>query len=703
MTTGQLIIVDHVLALLSVVAWCSAGATAATRRARLALGLVAAAVLVTLARVTTVAVLTDRGWWFVQEKILLGLPMLGAVGLAAVLVAGPRLLAAQRAPEAAASAGRASFGGVRATGVVLLLTAGYAALAGLVVTFVAGYPLTWSTTLISTSVVGAGALLTARVVAAPVGTTTTTTAAATATTTITTGDDEAPTPAGHGTRGFSRRQFISLAGGAVVASTGATGVGPLFTPPESVATGGGPGRSSSSGPAVSVADLRGSGAPAPGGTRRQYLLSAQTATVRLPSGREIHAWTYNGQVPGPPITATAGDLIEVTLRNTDIDDGVTLHWHGYDVACGEDGAPGVTQDAVAPGEEFVYRFRADQVGTYWYHTHQASHRGVRRGLYGTLVVTPRAERVNEAASTEQLDLTLPVHTFDGTVVIADQDGRIEHTAPAGTNVRLRLINTDSDPHRFTLAGTPFRVTAVDGRDLNQPGKVSDVGLRLPAGGRYDLIFVMSDTPVALVLDNDHAGGIRLRPDNHAGTAGGDTPTEDTSSWPELDLLGYGTPAAVPFDAGRRADRHFTMVLDRSVAMVNGGPTYAQTVNGRGHPSIPDQLVAEGDLVGFTVVNRSLETHPWHLHGHPVLILARNGTPSSGSPLWMDTFDVRPGEVWEVAFKATNRGIWMNHCHNLPHAHQGMMLRLCYDGVTTPFHGSHTARRAGTGGSPSHGH
>ena len=71
---------------------------------------------------------------------------------------------------------------------------------------------------------------------------------------------------------------------------------------------------------------------------------------------------------------------------------MTLHWHGYDVACGEDGAPGVTQEVVAPGEEFVYRFRADQVGTYWYHTHQASHRGVRRGLYGTLVVTPRGQR-----------------------------------------------------------------------------------------------------------------------------------------------------------------------------------------------------------------------------------------------------------------------------------------------------------------------
>jgi FtsP/CotA-like multicopper oxidase with cupredoxin domain len=645
--------------------------------------------------VTTVAMLAGRGWWFAQEKVLLGLPMLGATGLAAVLIAGPQLLAAarrapeggtlaSRAPEGGTLASRAAGQGMPASGVVFLLTAGYAALAGLVVTFLVGYPLTWSTALIASSLVCAGALLTARVVAPPVDTTV--------------DGGVAPTHPG-----YSRRRFIGLAGGAVVAGAGATGVGLMFVPAETTATGGGLRRSSRAGPAVSVADLRGSSAPAPGGTRRQYVLTAQTAAVRLPSGREIRAWTYNGRLPGPPITANVGDLIEVTLRNTDIDDGVTLHWHGYDVACGEDGAPGVTQEVVAPGDEFVYRFRADQVGTYWYHTHQASHRGVRRGLYGTLVVTPRGQQVDETdGSTGQLDLTLPVHTFDGTVLIGDQDKRNEQATPAGTRVRLRLINTDSGPHRFALAGTPFRVTAVDGRDLNQPGEVSDEGLRLPAGGRYDLDFVMPDTPVALVVDNDHDGGLRLSPDNHA-DPDADAAVKDTSGWPELDLLHYGAPAAVPFDASSRADRHFTMVLDRSVAMVDGRPAYGQTVNGRGHPSIPDQLVAEGDLVRFTVVNRSLATHPWHLHGHPVLILSRNGRPSSGSPLWMDTFDVRPGEVWKVAFKATNPGIWMNHCHNLPHADQGMMLRLRYDGVTTPFHGTHTAHGAGTARSRSHGH
>ncbi|MGC1210332.1 MAG: multicopper oxidase family protein [Micromonospora sp.] len=660
MTTGLWIVLDHVVALLSIAVWFVAAITLALRRTRPALAVLVAAVLVTLVRVASVAMLAGRGWWFVQEKVLLGLPMLGAAGAVAVLVAGPQLLAARR--------GR---GDVTAVGVVSVFTAAYAALAGLVLTFLVGYPLTLSTALITISLVCAGALLTVRVVAPP-----------------TENADAGLVHAPEGRRAISRRRFIGWTGGAVVVTAAGAGTGLSFLSGESVTTGGGPGRSSRA--ALSVADLRGSGSPAPGGAVRRHVLTAKKATVRLPSGREIDAWTYNGEVPGPAITATQGDLIDVRLRNADIEDGVTLHWHGYDVPCGEDGAPGVTQLAVAPGEEFGYRFRADQVGTYWYHTHHASHVGVHKGLYGTLVVTLRDGQQHSAA--EQVDLTLPVHTVDGTVVIAGSDGRTEHPASPGASVRLRVINTDSDPHRIVLAGTPFRVVAVDGRDLNQPGEISDVGLHLPAGGRYDLVFAMPDTSVGLVVDDDRDGGVRLRP---RGEARGEARIEDTSDLPELDLLRYGAPAAVPFDI-RTADRHFTMVLDRGVAMVDGRPAYAQTVNGRGHPAIPDQLVAEGDIVRFTVVNRSLERHPWHLHGHPVLILARNGTPSTGSPLWMDTFDVRPGETWEVAFHATNPGIWMNHCHNLPHAHQGMMLRLHYDGVTTPFGGSH-------GGSAGHGH
>jgi FtsP/CotA-like multicopper oxidase with cupredoxin domain len=626
MTTAAWIVADLVVAVLTVITWFAAGITAARRRAaRVPL---AGAVLVTVLRVVTVMVLAGRGWWFVQEKVLFGLPLLVSSGLVAVLVTI-----------------RGTVGGRPA--VVATFTAAYAALAGLAVSVLAGYPLTLGGALIAIGLVGAAALLTARVLTVP-----------------------SETPAED--PGMSRRRFLGLTGGAVVVGATGTGVGVSFVSSDS---GGGPGEAATTD--ISVSDLRGPSSPAPGGVVRRHVLTARTATARLPSGRELEVWTYNGGVPGTAITAAKGDLVEVRLRNTDIEDGVTLHWHGYDVPCGEDGVPGVTQDVVTPGKDFVYRFRADQVGTYWYHTHFASHIGVRKGLYGTLVVTPRDLPAG------QVDLTLPVHTFDGTVVLAGRDDRAEHTVPPGAPVRLRLVNTDSDPHRFALAGTPFRLAAVDGRDLNEPDEVSEVGLRLTSGGRYDLVFDMPDTPVALVLDADPDGGLLLAPGKGADAS----ILPSTSDWPELDLLTYGVSAAVPFGA-KDADRHYTLVLDRGLAVVDGGPTYAHTVNGRGHPSIPDQVVTEGEIVTMTVVNRSLVTHPWHLHGHPVLILSRDGVARSGSPLWMDSFDVRPGEVWEVAFEATNPGIWMNHCHNLPHADQGMMLRLRYDGVSSPFGGSH---------------
>lgn len=658
MTAGQAILLDLVVALLGVAGWFGAGVTAALGRFRLALGLLAAAVALTLARVATVMILSGHGWWFAQEKVMLGLPLLGAAGLAAVVIAGGPLVGAWRRPAA-----------LPAGGVVALLTAGYAALAGLAATFLVGYPLTWGVALIMIAIVGLAALLTARVVGASSGA-----VAAEAT--------APPTKPMSGSRpALSRRRLLTLAGGAAAAGAAGAGTAWSFQPPETVSTGGGPASLSHHDRQRSVADLRGARRPAPGGAVRRHVLTARTATVQLASGQVIEAWTYDGRLPGPAITATQGDLIEVTLRNADLDDGVTLHWHGYDVACGEDGAPGVTQPVVGPGAEFVYHFRADQVGTYWYHTHQASHLGVRKGLYGTLVVQPR-ERP------EGLDLVLPVHTFDGISVLGDRAGRVDHTVAPGTPVRLRLINTDSDPHWFALAGTPYRVAAVDGRDLNRPGEVDRVALRLPAGGRYDVIFEQPDAAVTLVLDHDHDGGLRLRP------TGVDPAVDDTTGWPELDLLHYGGPVPPPFDPGR-PDRHFELVLDRGIALVDGRPAYAQTVNGRGHPSIPSQLVTDDDLVAFTVVNRSLETHPWHLHGHPVLILSRDGVPASGSPLWVDTFDVRPGEVWRVVFRATNPGIWMNHCHNLPHAEQGMMLALTYDGVSTPFgggHGAHSGHR-----------
>jgi FtsP/CotA-like multicopper oxidase with cupredoxin domain len=74
----------------------------------------------------------------------------------------------------------------------------------------------------------------------------------------------------------------------------------------------------------------------------------------------------------------------------------------------------------------------------------------------------------------------------------------------------------------------------------------------------------------------------------------------------------------------------------------------------------------------------------HLHGHHSLVVARNGKPVKGGPLWVDTVDVKDDETLDLVFRADNPGIWIDHCHNLPHAAEGLVAHLMYDNVTTPY-------------------
>ena len=88
----------------------------------------------------------------------------------------------------------------------------------------------------------------------------------------------------------------------------------------------------------------------PGGSIRDFHLTAVSAVIELGPGVKVHAWTYNGTVPGPAIRATVGDLVRVRLTNR-LSEGTSINWHGLRVPNGEDGVAGVTQDpcAVNPG------------------------------------------------------------------------------------------------------------------------------------------------------------------------------------------------------------------------------------------------------------------------------------------------------------------------------------------------------------------
>jgi len=420
--------------------------------------------------------------------------------------------------------------------------------------------------------------------------------------------------------------------------------------------------------ATSVARLRGpSSAP-----DMRFRLVAQRSTIRLPSGQEVEALTFDGRAPGPELRMRQGDLVAVTLVNRDVEPGVTIHWHGVDVPNAEDGVAGVTQDAVAPGGSHTYRFRAEQMGTFWYHSHESSSTQVDRGLFGALVIEPR-----RPSGDATLDFVVVSHVFEGTDTINGEDGLQRQRVAPGTDVRLRLVNTDDNPKRFLLSGTPFRVLSIDGTDLNEPTPLERTTLQLAAGGRYDVGFTMPDAPVALRVA-DTPALLALSPDGRA------IAPLDEADGSTFDPLDYGQSAPTPFGAESTFQRRFRLEIGRKPGFLDGRPGMQWTLNGGIYPDVPMLMVERGDLALVEVVNSTSKVHPMHLHGHHALVLSRDGHPSTGSPWWTDTLDVGPGESYRLAFRADNPGLWMEHCHNLSHAAAGLTMHLGYVGVTTPF-------------------
>jgi FtsP/CotA-like multicopper oxidase with cupredoxin domain len=452
-----------------------------------------------------------------------------------------------------------------------------------------------------------------------------------------------------------------------------------------VDTGGGPAGShvhSSRAGGMSVANLTG---PRDGPAAVAVTLTARQESFTLASGETVDGYTLNHASPGPLIRATDGDVVDVTLVNENVSGGATLHWHGVDLPNAEDGVAGVTQDAVAPGGRHTYRFRAAHPGTYWYHSHQVSHEQVRGGLFGTLVIDPRAPAAGtdapapatgaDVAAPAGADVPAPVHTYDGRRTVDGRTGVSRVEAPAGSPARVRFVNTDDNPLRISVTGAPYRLVSLDGRDVNGPAEVTDKAVLVAAGGRADLAV----TPPA-------GGAVRFDVGANAALVVGppgapDPPPRELEE--ALDLLSYGAPAPLGFDPAA-ADRRFELRIGRRPAFLDGRPGLFWTTNGGIYPDVPMYLVRTGDVVRMTISNSSGEVHPMHLHGHHAVVLSRNGVAASGSPWWTDSLDVDSGETYEVAFVADNPGIWMDHCHNLPHARDGMITHLAYEGYTTPY-------------------
>jgi FtsP/CotA-like multicopper oxidase with cupredoxin domain len=190
-------------------------------------------------------------------------------------------------------------------------------------------------------------------------------------------------------------------------------------------------------------------------------LVSQESTVDIGGGVMARTQTYNGTIPGPTFRLKVGDTVIVHYRN-DLTHPSAVHWHGIELSNAMDGTP-FTQNQVAPGGEFLYKFKVERPGIFWYHPHHhASTNQVYKGLYGMILVEDPNEAALIASGTlPPASQTRPLVLSDLTVCKAPGANDAQ-TYPTGAGVPWSggafLSTVQPAPWPVTLCQSP---TAID--------------------------------------------------------------------------------------------------------------------------------------------------------------------------------------------------------------------------------------------------
>jgi len=118
----------------------------------------------------------------------------------------------------------------------------------------------------------------------------------------------------------------------------------------------------------------------------EFNLEGYSVDLPIMGGKTYSAMTFDGQVPGPTLRVTQGDVVKMTL--TIPDDEVT--GHGNDMHASQITAGAF--ESVNPGETSQYCYIAEAAGTFKYHCSGVKLVGmdqhVLSGMYGIAIVDP---------------------------------------------------------------------------------------------------------------------------------------------------------------------------------------------------------------------------------------------------------------------------------------------------------------------------
>jgi len=398
-------------------------------------------------------------------------------------------------------------------------------------------------------------------------------------------------------------------------------------------------------------------------------------------------WTINGQVPGPVLRVKQGEEVSSRLINN-LSQPVALHWQGVRIVNSMDGAPGLTQASVAPGQQMDIRFTAPDAGTYWYRPsafpHAAEQKG--RGVYGGLIVDgPNDPPVDleflaviddwrldgesqiKAPFLDAADVTSRGR-IGPLVTINSQVAPRTIIAPPGSRVRLRILNACS----ARIMGVGFEglrplVVGIDGQAC-EPFEPARMTLPSGPGSRFDVIFDMPRAEAAEPAMTLRGGGAT----GESGQAlmrrlisfrvGGAALPE---RGPVLSRLNPALPQVIKLQTARRLD----LTIQKGES---SDPRHAWTFNGiasYGGDAPALFNVKRGQPVTLGFINKTRVDHTVHVHGHALRVL--HLLDDGWEPYWRDSVIVPAGGTVRVAFLADNPGKWLIESTILDHAMSGL--------------------------------
>ncbi len=390
-----------------------------------------------------------------------------------------------------------------------------------------------------------------------------------------------------------------------------------------------------------------------------------------------------------------------------------VHFHGMNIppVCHQDE---VIETLIRPNDPpFQYQFQVpknDAPGLYWYHPHPHGFAStqVNGGATGALIiggiekfkpqVSGLPERVllvrqqflngnawvpgpNQLTLNYQQALGYPPYG-----VIKVKPGQKEFWRVANTTIQSFLtlqIRFGKTPQRMELI-------ALDGIPVQKRREVTTI--LLPPAGRAEFIMRGPQKNVtAIFVTAGYNTGITGNP-NPPTTFASIVASDDADEPPPI------VPAAIPDVAPRFAGlatakptKQRKLYFSERFGGINSPIQFYITVDGQ-KPKVfnsndPPAIVTRvGAVEDWTIENRALETHDFHIHQIHFLVLEKNGKKvpypelqdSITVPFWKGTGPY-PSVKLRMDFRQPSiAGTFVYHCHILDHEDAGMMAKIRVD-------------------------